>query len=231
MWIATNRQQAKPRQRLSSQTATSTVAIGNVRSTSIVFSNIRIAKQILLNIPVATVGLIVTAFGFWDIWLQTKPYVQPPPLSDKMEVLPFTVTNSSHFFEMYNAKILFFVKDPAPLALNGKYHTVDFRVVTQGVDIPPLGYDTIEVLPYTFDYGMTKAEIMEKYSRISPVLVSLVVCYETTLWLGTIRRKTDPIWFQMSTSFGGQHYWTPVSHGYETALGDGSKSSDCPSAP
>jgi hypothetical protein len=191
------------------------------------------ARSQVLTIPITTVGLIAALFALWDIWLQTVPYVQPPPLSDKIDVLPFTVTNPSHFFTMYNAQIQYDLKDPDPTLVNGKYFTIDARMMTSKSDIAPLGFDTISLSPvYSPQADMTKEERLRRYAQISTMLISIAVCYETRLFFQIFRRETEPTWFMMETSIGGERYWTPVNPGYtDNLLGNNkhSVSADCES--
>ena len=138
-----------------------------------------VVKPILWSVPVGTATLMATLFGIWDIWLQTTPNVQPPALSDKVDVLPFAVNNPSHFFTMYETKIIFNVLDPDPEAIGGVYHTFDVAAATGKFNIAPLSYSTITLsFPFNKSEALTHQELADKFARLREAIVNLSVCYE-----------------------------------------------------
>ena len=108
---------------------------------------------------VALFGLMGTALSVWDIWIQNNPTVEVPSVSDKFDILPFTITIPSHFFSIYSLK----TKCSATSLLGlSTAHNIRAVVIFQPFDIPA---QESRLITCSFPYAKNERQIYRRYDK------------------------------------------------------------------
>lgn len=157
-----------------------------------------------IGTAVGVAGLVVTFFSLWDILAQSSPTVQIPSVSKTFNELPFTVTNPSRFFWMYDVTAICREASSTVLGDDLKIHSeltsAKFEVAPQTASLIPCA------IPNAF-MADANGNMIEQPTTTATIKVFFT--YKTRfIWLWS--RQTDPVAWGWGTSPTGQHFWAPI---------------------
>jgi hypothetical protein len=152
-------------------------------------------------------GVVAAYFAIWEVWLRTVPTVVPPDVTETFDVLPFTVTNQSPFFQMYSVALMCETTSYG-LILPGssKRHKIASRAVRTPFDIPPEQSSKMKCrVPFLWNdptLKMTDARVLGEIAKVKMATLAVSAKFETN-------RESDPVSYAWETTRAGQHYWAP----------------------
>jgi hypothetical protein len=173
------------------------------------------AGKLIGGTAITLVGLLATYFAIWEVWLRTAPTVSPPEVTSTFDVLPFTITNQSPFFQMYGVSLKC---DTTSYGLvfpgSSKRHKIAFRVVTTTpFDILPEQSSKMECsIPFLWtnpNAQMTDGKVLDEISKVKLATMAVSAKYETNIFGWKIGRESAPTSFAWEATGAGQHYWAP----------------------
>jgi hypothetical protein len=154
------------------------------------------------------VGLVAAYFAILEIWLRTVPSVSRPDVTATFDVLPFTVTNQSPFFEMYSVALKCDTTSYGLTILGSHNHKLQAVVVTNKFDILPQQSTTIQCSkPFIWDDPNAKE--LDEIAKVKMATMAVSAQYETKILSWKMGRESDPVSYAWETTAAGQHYWAP----------------------
>jgi hypothetical protein len=154
-------------------------------------------------------GLAASYFAVWAVWVQSDPTVEMPAVTQTFDILPFKVTNQSHFFQMYSVSLICDTTSHGVVVPGSdKPEKIRFIVTTFEFDIPPQEATTmICSFPYMHDHPDEK--VTEELSKVKRATVAVSAKYESRVLWWNFHRESPPASYAWEETSAGQRYWAP----------------------